>query len=117
MSDALPDHHKRALSFVITVAEFRELMRAAMYRADDIAATDGPTAYVLRSAAWKLGEAWNDADPEPAGASAAQLTKCAICGRTPRGGILDYDSAGRLVCWQATSDESWQECYPPEACL
>lgn len=49
--------------------------------------------------------------------AAPELHKCANCGRTPRGGILDHDENGRLVCWQATSDESWIECYPPEACL
>ncbi|MEU3686972.1 hypothetical protein [Streptomyces narbonensis] len=48
----------------------------------------------------------------------APLPKCANCGRTPRGGIIDDDGTGRLVCWQATSDgDAWMECYPPEACL
>ncbi|WP_333731751.1 hypothetical protein [Streptomyces sp. IBSBF 3010] len=83
--EPLPDDHKRPVSFIITVAEFRELMRSAMYRADDLAATDGETADVLRSAAWKLGEAWKEGD-------APETLHCVRCGRKYR-----HDERDQLV--------------------
>lgn len=67
-----------------------------------------------KAVSFPMGEGWPTC---PTCLAAVPLPTCAKCGRTPRGGILDDDGTGQLVCYQATSDESWQECYPPDACL
>jgi hypothetical protein len=62
VTETLPDDHTRTLALTLTVAEFRELMRAAAYREADLAEVDEPMARVLGDAWRKLGDAWEAAE-------------------------------------------------------
>ncbi|MFF4952290.1 hypothetical protein [Streptomyces chattanoogensis] len=60
--ETLPDDHTREVSFSLTVAEFREIMRAAAYREAELISQHDPAAVPLRAVLDRLGGAWNAAE-------------------------------------------------------
>lgn len=101
----LPDDHTRALALTITVAEFRELMRAAMYRVGELGTRHA--AVVLEGAANKLGAAWNAAEED----ETPTVCAAAECGRTrPRWTMEEV--GGALVCSPKNAMHCGRCCQP-----